>query len=143
SRQCAALRTRRYGSPGEYDRGALGTHCTQLRPSARRAAVRVFRAIARRTERNAACSVYPLRSAHRKPARAMNGTAAAPKCWRTTFHAPVRRVHTMLDKLDFMVRFWQLRARHDAIGAPLSAFERVELLSLIRLMAQDLRLPEP
>src|ERR1700759_1153191 len=49
----------------------------------------------------------------------------------------------MLDKLDFMVRFWQLRARHDAMGAPLASFERVELLSLIRLMAQDLRLPEP
>jgi hypothetical protein len=49
----------------------------------------------------------------------------------------------MLDKLDFMVRFWQLRARHDAIGVPLSALERVELLSLIRLMAQEMRLPEP
>jgi len=49
----------------------------------------------------------------------------------------------MLDKLDFMVRYWQLRARHDAMGAPLAPFERVELLSLIRLMSQDLRLPEP
>jgi hypothetical protein len=49
----------------------------------------------------------------------------------------------MLDKLDFMVRYWQLWARHDAMGAPLAGFERVELLSLIRLMAQDLRLPEP
>src|ERR1051326_7692126 len=50
---------------------------------------------------------------------------------------------TMLDKLDFMVRFWQLRARHDAIGAPLATFARVEFLSLIRLMADDLRLPDP
>ena len=48
----------------------------------------------------------------------------------------------MLEKLDFMVRFWQLRARHDAIGAPLSALERVELLSLIRLLSTDNRLPE-
>jgi hypothetical protein len=49
----------------------------------------------------------------------------------------------MLEKLDFMVRFWQLRARHEALGAPLSGFERVELLSLIRLMATDHRLPDP
>lgn len=49
----------------------------------------------------------------------------------------------MIDKLDFMVRFWQLRARHDALGAPLSAVERIELLSLLRLMATDLRLPDP
>lgn len=49
----------------------------------------------------------------------------------------------MLDKLDFMVRFWQLRARHAAAGAPLSSEEGVELLSLLQLMATDLRLPEP
>jgi hypothetical protein len=49
----------------------------------------------------------------------------------------------MLEKLDFMVRFWQLRARHEALGAPLSASERLELLSLLSLMASDLRLPEP
>ena len=48
----------------------------------------------------------------------------------------------MLEKLDFMVRFWQLRARHDALGAPLRASERLELLSLLRLMATDLRLPD-
>ena len=49
----------------------------------------------------------------------------------------------MLEKLDFMVRYWQLRARHKALGAPLSMLEQVELLSLLRLMATDLRLPEP
>jgi len=49
----------------------------------------------------------------------------------------------MIDKLDFMVRFWQLRARHDAIGAPLTSVERIELLSLFRLLSQDHRLPEP
>jgi len=49
----------------------------------------------------------------------------------------------MIEKLDFMVRFWQLRARHKALGAPLSAVERIELLSLLRLMATDLRIPDP
>ena len=49
----------------------------------------------------------------------------------------------MLEKLDFMVRFWQLRVRHGALGAPLTSVERIELLSLLRLMSTDLRLPEP
>lgn len=48
----------------------------------------------------------------------------------------------MLDKLDFMVRFWRLKARHEARGKPLSGFERVELLSLLQLMAGDQHLPE-
>ncbi len=48
----------------------------------------------------------------------------------------------MIDKVDFMVRFWQLRARHEALGAPLTPVERVELLSLLRLMSTDLRLPD-
>jgi hypothetical protein len=49
----------------------------------------------------------------------------------------------MLEKLDFMVRFWQLRARNGALGAPLSPLERLELLSLLRLMATDAPLPDP
>jgi hypothetical protein len=49
----------------------------------------------------------------------------------------------MLEKLDFMVRFWSLKARHAALGAPLTAVERVELLSLLALMATDEPLPEP
>jgi hypothetical protein len=56
----------------------------------------------------------------------------------------------MIDKLDFMVRFWQLRARHEGadplvgrVADPLSAVEQVELLALHRLMSTDLRLPEP
>jgi hypothetical protein len=48
----------------------------------------------------------------------------------------------MLEKLDFMVRFWQLRARNGSLGDPLNAVERVELLSLLRLMATDSPLPE-
>lgn len=48
----------------------------------------------------------------------------------------------MIEKLDFMVRFWQLRARHEASGEALTAAERLELLSLLRMMATDQRLPE-
>ncbi|MCK6588708.1 MAG: hypothetical protein HUU21_26710 [Polyangiaceae bacterium] len=49
---------------------------------------------------------------------------------------------SMLDKLDLMVRFWRLKARNEARGKPLSGFERVELLSLLQLMAADQNLPE-
>lgn len=49
---------------------------------------------------------------------------------------------SMLDKLDFMVRFWRLRARHKTIEKPLSASERLELLSLLQLMATE-HLPPP
>lgn len=48
----------------------------------------------------------------------------------------------MIEKLDFMVRFWQLQARHNALGEPLTTGERVELLSLLRLMSTDQRLPD-
>jgi hypothetical protein len=66
--------------------------------------------------------------------------------------APVmaRRLHgkrgDMLDKLDFILRFWDLKARHGAqaaVGALLTAAEQVELLSLINLMSTDHPLPEP
>ena len=49
----------------------------------------------------------------------------------------------MLEKLDFMMRFWDLKARHESLGAPLSPVERVELLSLLSLMATDDPLPPP
>lgn len=49
----------------------------------------------------------------------------------------------MLEKLDFMVRFWDLKARHAAVGAPLTALELGELLSLLSLMASGDPLPEP
>jgi hypothetical protein len=49
----------------------------------------------------------------------------------------------MLEKLDFMVRFWDLKARHASAGAPLTALELGELLSLLSLMAADDPLPEP
>ncbi len=47
----------------------------------------------------------------------------------------------MLEKLDFMMRFWDLKARHGTLGAPLSPVERIELLSLLSLMATDDPLP--
>jgi hypothetical protein len=49
----------------------------------------------------------------------------------------------VLEKLDFMVRFWQLKARHESAGAPLSPLERGELFSLLSLMASGDPLPEP
>jgi hypothetical protein len=48
----------------------------------------------------------------------------------------------MLEKLDFMVRFWDLKARHEAL-APLTPLERGELLSLLSLMVTDDPMPEP
>ena len=48
----------------------------------------------------------------------------------------------MLDKLDFMMRFWDLKARHESLGVPLSPVERIELLSLLSLMATDDPLPD-
>jgi len=49
----------------------------------------------------------------------------------------------MLEKLDFMVRFWDLKARHASAGAPLTALELGELLSLLSLLASGDPLPEP
>jgi hypothetical protein len=58
----------------------------------------------------------------------------------------------MLEKLDLMVRFWELTARHGApsarsagagLGEPLSADEQVELLSWMQLITSDLEVPAP
>jgi hypothetical protein len=48
----------------------------------------------------------------------------------------------VIDKLDFLVRFWELKARHATLGQPLSAPEQVELLSLMQLVTGDCALPE-
>ena len=48
----------------------------------------------------------------------------------------------MIDKLDFLVRFWELQARHATLGHPLVATERVELLSLMQLVTSDARVPQ-
>lgn len=47
----------------------------------------------------------------------------------------------MIDKLGFLVRFWELKARHAAMGQPLSASEQVELLSLMQLVTSDCKMP--
>lgn len=49
----------------------------------------------------------------------------------------------MIDKLGFLVRFWELKGRHATLGQPLSAREQVELLSLMQLVTGDFRMPEP
>jgi hypothetical protein len=49
----------------------------------------------------------------------------------------------LIDKLGFLVRFWELKARHAALGQPLSAGEQVELLSLMQLVTGDFKMPEP
>ena len=49
----------------------------------------------------------------------------------------------MIDKLGFLVRFWELRARHATLGEPLSSREQLELLSLMQLVTGDFRMPEP
>jgi hypothetical protein len=41
----------------------------------------------------------------------------------------------VMQKLDLLVRFWELRARYDMTGMPLDKTERLELLSLLQLLA--------
>ena len=53
----------------------------------------------------------------------------------------------MIEKLDFLVRFWELKARHamrvlSGDEQPLDQREQTELLSLLQLVTSDLRLPE-
>jgi hypothetical protein len=43
----------------------------------------------------------------------------------------------VIEKLDFLVRFWELRARYEAVGGPLTERERVELLSRAQLVGAD------
>jgi hypothetical protein len=47
----------------------------------------------------------------------------------------------VIDKLDFLVRFWELQARHATLGQPLGPTERVELLSLMQLVNSDAQVP--
>jgi hypothetical protein len=41
----------------------------------------------------------------------------------------------VIEQLDMLVRFWELRARHADGDLPLSPGERIELLSLLQLLA--------
>ena len=47
----------------------------------------------------------------------------------------------MLEKLDFLVRFWELKARNASLGEPLGGREQIELLSLMQLVTGDLEAP--
>lgn len=47
----------------------------------------------------------------------------------------------LIDKLDFLVRFWELKARNASLGEPLVAKEQIELLSLMQLVTSDLDVP--
>jgi hypothetical protein len=42
-----------------------------------------------------------------------------------------------MEKLDFLVRFWELRTRYETLGSPLTRSERLELLSLLQLLAAE------
>jgi hypothetical protein len=47
----------------------------------------------------------------------------------------------LIDKLDFLVRFWELKARNASLGEPLVSREQIELLSLMQLVTGDLDIP--
>jgi hypothetical protein len=47
----------------------------------------------------------------------------------------------LIDKLDFLVRFWELKARNASLGEPLGPREQIELLSLMQLVTGDLEIP--
>jgi len=47
----------------------------------------------------------------------------------------------VIEKLDFLVRFWELRGRHAMLGEPLTAAEQVELLSLMQLVTSEFVVP--
>jgi hypothetical protein len=49
----------------------------------------------------------------------------------------------VIDKIGFLVRFWELRARHATLGEPLSSREQLELLSLMQLVIGDCKIPVP
>jgi hypothetical protein len=42
-----------------------------------------------------------------------------------------------MDEFDLLFRYWALRAKYDALGAPLTEIERTELLSLVQLAASE------
>jgi hypothetical protein len=49
----------------------------------------------------------------------------------------------VIDKLGFLVRFWELKARHATLGQPLLGHEQLELLSLMQLVTGDCQVPPP
>jgi hypothetical protein len=43
----------------------------------------------------------------------------------------------LIEKVDFLVRFWELKARSETCGNPLAAAEQLELLSLMQVVTLD------
>jgi hypothetical protein len=43
----------------------------------------------------------------------------------------------VMDEFDLLFRYWALRAKYEALGAPLTGAERGELLSLVQLAASE------
>jgi hypothetical protein len=62
---------------------------------------------------------------------------------KCVWHTPKFQKVPMLEKLDFLVRFWALKSRQAASGEQLSASEQIELLSLLQLVTADLTVPAP
>jgi hypothetical protein len=56
--------------------------------------------------------------------------------FKTVLHG-AGRLNAVIEKFDFLVRFWELRARYEAMGMPLTKSERLELLSLLQLVAAE------
>lgn len=63
-----------------------------------------------------------------------------PERRRTVAHPKSRG--PLIDKIGFLVRFWELKARHATLGQPLSSPEQIELLSLMQLVTGDFKMPE-
>lgn len=49
----------------------------------------------------------------------------------------------MIEKLDLLVRFWELRVRNEAASVLLDDSERAELLSLLRLVTNESAMSDP
>jgi hypothetical protein len=49
----------------------------------------------------------------------------------------------VFDKIGFLVRLWELMARHATAGDSLSGTESIELLSFMQLVTDDFHMPEP
>jgi hypothetical protein len=48
---------------------------------------------------------------------------------------------SVIEKIDFLVRFWELKARSETVGDPLAPGEQIELLSLMQLVTANHRVP--
>jgi hypothetical protein len=69
------------------------------------------------------------------------GSQNLPGAARRPLVTPHRIGCALIDKLDFLVRFWELKARNASLGEPLATREQIELLSLMQLVTPDLDIP--